>query len=61
MLTALPSDLLQALDQTTLVANRETILEVVDRIEAQDPEVAEGLRMLVESFEIERIRELLAE
>ncbi len=61
MLAELPPELLQDLDKTTLVANREVILKVIERIAAHAPETAELLRALVQSFEIERIRELLAE
>ena len=61
MLAELPPELRNDLDQTTLVANREAILEVVARIKELAPDMAESLRELVENFEIERIRELLAE
>jgi signal transduction histidine kinase/CheY-like chemotaxis protein len=61
MLAELPPELLKDLDETTLVANREVILEVIDRIREHAPETAEHLRALVQNFEIERIRELLAE
>jgi signal transduction histidine kinase/CheY-like chemotaxis protein len=61
MLAVLPPKLLQDLDQTTLVANREVILKVIDRIEEHTPETAGKLRALVQNFEIDRIRELLAE
>ena len=61
MLAELPPELLEALDETTLVANREVILKVIDRIQEHAPETAEHLRVLVQNFEIDRIRELLAE
>ena len=61
MLAALSPELRQDLDETTLVANREAILKVIERIEEYAPEAADGLRALVHNFEIERIRELLAE
>jgi CheY-like chemotaxis protein len=61
MLAELPPELLQDLDKTTLVANREVILKVIERIEEHAPDVAKLLRVLVQNFEIERIRELLAE
>jgi CheY-like chemotaxis protein len=61
MLAELPPELLHDLDKTTLVADREVILEVIDRIAADAPESAELLRALVQNFEIDRIRELLAE
>ncbi len=43
------------------MANREAILVVIERIQEHAPDVAENLRALVQNFEIERIRELLAE
>jgi hypothetical protein len=61
MLAELPPELLRDLDETTLVANREVILKVIERIAEHAPGVAEHLRALVQNFEIERIRELLAE
>ena len=61
MLAELPSELLRDLDQTTLVANREAIFKVINRIAEHAPETAEHLRALVHNFELERIRELLAE
>ena len=61
MLAELPPELLQDLDQTTLVANRESILEVIDRIAEHAPGMAENLRARVHNFELEHIRELLAE
>jgi hypothetical protein len=36
-------------------------LKVIDRIAEHAPETAEHLRALVQNFELERIRELLAE
>ena len=61
MLAELSPELLQDLDKTTLVANREVILEVVERIAEHDSVAAESLRALVQNFEIERIREIIAE
>ncbi len=61
MLADLPEELLQELQEKTLVLNMEAILEVIDRIEAHALETAEQLRMLAQSFQIKRIRELLGE
>ena len=61
MLAELPAELLQDLDKTTLVANRDTILEVIERIRELAPDTAESLQVFVQNFEIERTRELLAE
>jgi signal transduction histidine kinase/DNA-binding response OmpR family regulator len=59
MLADLPEELLQRLRETTLELNMEVILEVIDRIEAHAPETAEHLRVLVQAFQIQRIREVL--
>jgi two-component system sensor histidine kinase EvgS len=61
MLAELRPELLQELDRTTLVANREAILEVIERIREHAPGTANSLRVLVQDFEIEHIRELIAE
>ena len=61
MLAELPLELRRELDKTTLVANREAIFEVIERIEGHSPDLAHGLRTLVQNFEIDRIRELLTE
>ncbi len=61
MLAQLPAESLRDLDKTTLVANRYAILEVVERIREHTPETADSLQELVQNFEIDRIRELIAE
>ena len=61
MLAQLPPESLRDLSQTTLVANRDAILEVVERIREHTPETADSLQELVQNFEIDRIRELLGE
>jgi CheY-like chemotaxis protein/anti-sigma regulatory factor (Ser/Thr protein kinase) len=61
MLTELPPELLQDLDETTLLLNEKAILEVIGRIEEYAPNTAACLRVLVQKYEIERIRELLRE
>ena len=60
MLTGLPAELLQDLDKTTLIANNDTILEVIERIREHAPDAAESLQVLVQNFEIDRMRELIA-
>jgi PAS domain S-box-containing protein len=60
-LTALPAELRQDLAETTLVLNQDAILAVVDRIAVEAPQTAEKLRALVMNYEVERIREMLAE
>jgi hypothetical protein len=59
MLADLPSALRQALDEATLALDSEATLEVIQRIEAQAPETAAGLRILVQDLEMGHIRELL--
>ena len=61
MLAELPPALRKELDETTLFLNQEAILGVIARIAVEAPETAERLRPLVQNFEIQRIRELLAE
>jgi CheY-like chemotaxis protein len=59
MLADLPPDVRQALDEATLALDSEATLEVIQRIEAQAPETAAGLRILVQDLEMGHIRELL--
>jgi two-component system sensor histidine kinase/response regulator len=59
MLAGIPAELMQKLNETTLVLNQEAILEVIDRIAEHEPNAAKRLRTLVQNFQIERIRKLL--
>jgi len=61
MLADLSPKLLQELNETTLVMDREATLEVIERIEAQAPEIAAGLQKLVENYQLGRVRDLLKE
>ena len=61
MLADLPPELLQELSHTTLVADREGTLEVIEEIEDYAPDTAANLRALAQNFQIGRIRELLKE
>jgi uncharacterized membrane protein YccC len=61
MLADLPPELLQALNRTTLVADREATIAVIERIEEDAPETAASLRALVENYQMGRLRELLKE
>jgi two-component system sensor histidine kinase EvgS len=61
MLAELPPELLQDLDRTTLIAGRDEILKLIERIREHAPDAAESLHVLVQNFEVERIRELLSE
>ena len=49
----------EELRKTTLALDREATLLVIERIEAHAPETAEGLRTLVQDFQMGRIGELL--
>jgi CheY-like chemotaxis protein len=61
MLANLPPELRKELEETTLALNREATLQVIGRIEEQAPDTARGLRLLVEEFQMGRIRKLLEE
>jgi signal transduction histidine kinase/CheY-like chemotaxis protein/streptogramin lyase len=59
MLAEIPVELLQELRETTLELNHEAILKVIDRIEALSPDTAKGLRMLVNDFQMGKLRALI--
>jgi signal transduction histidine kinase/streptogramin lyase/DNA-binding response OmpR family regulator len=61
MLGELPGELLEELRETTLALDREATLQVIERIKAQAPETADGLRTLVMDFQMGRVGELLGE
>jgi len=61
MLAKLHPELLDELDQTTLALDRQATFDVIERIAAGDPEIAEGLRALMQNFQTARIRALLKE
>jgi len=61
MLADLPDELLQELQETTLALNREAALEVIARIADQAPEVAAGLKELVDNYQMVELRDLLGE
>jgi hypothetical protein len=61
MLAELPGELLEELQGTTLALDREATLQVIERIKAQAPETAEGLRTLVMDFQMGRLGEILRE
>jgi hypothetical protein len=52
--------LLRALRQATLALNREDALEVIARIGDPAPEVAAGLKELVDNYQMVELRDLLA-
>ena len=61
MLADLPDELLQELREATLALNREAALEVIARIADQAPEVAAGLKELVDNYQMVELRDLLGE
>jgi hypothetical protein len=61
MLAELPEEILQELGQACLSLDMKDISAVIDRIEPLAPDVAKGLRALLEDFQIARIHELLEE
>ena len=61
MLVDLPGELLQELREATLALNREVALEVIARMADRTPEVAAGLRELVDNFQMVELRDLLGE
>ena len=61
MLNDLPGELLQELRQTTLALKREAIFAVIERIEPLAPDTAEGLRILMDNFQVGLIRDLLGD
>jgi hypothetical protein len=61
MLANLPPELRKELEETTLALNREATLQVIGRIKEQAPDTARALRLLVEEFQMGRIRKLLEE
>lgn len=60
MLLELPSKLRSELHKAALVQDRQALTELIERIKSLAPETAEGLRVLVEGFQLGRIREILA-
>jgi hypothetical protein len=61
MLADLPEELLHELLEATLALNREAALEIISRIAGQAPEVAAGLRELVDNYQMTELRDLLGE
>ena len=61
MLADLPEELLQELRQKALTLNREAALEVIARFADSAPEVATGLKELVDNYQMAELQELLGE
>ncbi len=56
-----PDEWLADLKATTLALDLEGTQQVIDRLQDQYPDVASGLRDLVQNFQMGRIQALLAE
>jgi len=61
MLLELPTELIAGLHEATLVQDRQDLKEIIGRIKSLAPETAEGLRMLLDGFQLGRIKELLGD
>jgi signal transduction histidine kinase/CheY-like chemotaxis protein len=61
MLADLPRELLQELRESTLALNREAALEMISHIGDHAPEVATGLKELVDNYQMVQLRDLLGE
>jgi CheY-like chemotaxis protein len=61
MLADLPEELLHELREATMALNREAALEIITRIADQAPEVAAGLKDLVDNYQMTELRDLLGE
>jgi two-component system sensor histidine kinase/response regulator len=61
MLFELPSELIAGLRRAALVQDRPALTELIERIKSLAPETAEGLWMLVDGFQLGRIKELLGD
>jgi len=59
MLADLPGELLKDLRETTLALNREASLEVISIIAVEAPDVATGLKELVDNYQMDQLRDLL--
>jgi hypothetical protein len=61
MLADLPEKELHELRGATMALNREAALKVITRIYDQAPEVAAGLKGLVDNYQMSELRNLLGE
>jgi Amt family ammonium transporter len=59
MLAELPGELLQELRRATLVLDRETTMQVIERIKVHAPQTAESLQNMVEGLQMGKLGELL--
>ena len=61
MLADLPADLLQELRETIPMLKREAISVVIERIEPLAPDTANGLRKMLDNFQMTKLLKLLGE
>jgi hypothetical protein len=61
MLADLPADLLEELRETIPELNREAISVVIERIEPIAPDTANGLREMLDNFQMTKLLNLLEE
>jgi len=61
MLAGLPDECLRGLRETTLALNKEAALEVIAHMADRAPEVAAGLRQLVNNYQMAELLDLLEE
>jgi signal transduction histidine kinase/CheY-like chemotaxis protein len=61
MLSDLPGELLHELGEATLALDREAALEITSSIADQAPEVAAGLKVLLDNYKMTKLRDLLEE
>ncbi|MDX2446464.1 MAG: two-component regulator propeller domain-containing protein [Desulfobacterales bacterium] len=59
MLSILPKTLLKELDQAVLALDREVVFGIIQKIAVRSPDIAAGLKPLVENFQLGRIQDLL--
>ncbi|WP_163338477.1 PAS domain S-box protein [Desulfopila sp. IMCC35008] len=59
MLADVTPELLKELEQATLTLDREAALEIISRIAGQAPEIALGLKEMVDNFQMAELRDLL--
>ncbi|MES9858017.1 MAG: ATP-binding protein [Sedimenticola sp.] len=60
-LSALPKDLLEALDNATTLLDLDLLHQVLERIDSIDPELTVVLRQLVDGFDLGTLKRLLVE
>jgi CheY-like chemotaxis protein len=61
MLRELPEELMTELHEAALIQDRQALTELIEHIKTQAPETAEGLKLLLDGFQLGRIREILGE